>query len=91
MTLEQAKKEFSDFLNSYNPDASLIEIHNAFVMERMRMDKFFSDFLVEHEKDMSVCDEYNNESWQTYKEKLKQYTDVERYITHSKYYLNKHV
>lgn len=91
MDATTAKKEFFDFLNSYNPDASLLEIHQAFVIERMKMDKYFSDFLIEHEKDMHMCEDYDNESWKTYKEKMKQYHDIERYINQSKYYLNKHV
>lgn len=91
LTLQQAKEAFAKFLNSYDQDASLMDIHSAFVLERMRMDKYFSDYLQEHEKSMATDEDYSNESWQTYKKKLAEYNDNERNITHSKYYLDKHV
>lgn len=91
MTLEKAKKEFANYLNSADPNASLYEIYNAFVIEKMKMDKYFSIFLDENEHEMNLSENYDSPAWQTYKQKMKDYDVIERFVNQSRYYLNKDV
>ena len=91
MTLEQAKFEFSQFVNGSCPDASFWEIYQAFVAEKMKLDKYFSDFLEENEDEMGKDNTYDGKSWKTYKSQLKEYNDIDDSIRRVKYYLNKNV
>lgn len=91
LSYEQAKKEFLNYANSYDQNASLFEIHNAFVVEKMKMDKYFSMFLDENEHEMNLSENYDSPAWKTYREKLKYYDEVERFLTKSRYYLSKNV
>ncbi len=91
MSLEEAKKSFANYLNAADPDASLYEIYNAFVVEKMKMDKYFSVFLDEHEHEMNLSENYDSPAWQTYKQKMKDYDVIERFVNQSRYYLNKNV
>lgn len=91
MTLEQAKKEFSSFVNASDPNTSLWEIYQTFVAEKMKLDKYFSVFLEENENEMSKDDEYTSEVWETYKKQLKEYNDIDVSLRRVQYYLNKNV
>jgi hypothetical protein len=91
MNLDQAKREFSNYVNLADPSANIFDIHHAFVLEKMKMDLFFSKFLDETEEEMNQSENYDSPAWITYRSKLKEYDDVTRFITHSKYYLSKHV
>lgn len=91
LTYEEARKEFVNFINSYNKDASLLEIHNAFIIQKMKMDKYFSVFLDENEHEMNLSENYDSPAWKTYREKLKEYNEVERFVVQSRHYLNKNV
>jgi len=64
----------------------LIEIKNNFVLEKMRMDKFFSDFLAENELDENEVD---TKEWKIYKTKLADYQRLNILINWAEYYLNR--
>jgi hypothetical protein len=91
MTLETAMKEFSAYVNSADSSATLTEIHQAFIIEKMKLDKYFSIFLDDNEEEMNQSENFDSPAWQTYRLKLKEYDAIERFVSQSKYYLNKHV
>ena len=91
MELEQAKKAFADYVNAADQSLNISEIHYAFVLEKMRMDKYFSMFLDETEEEMNQSENFDSPAWITYREKMKEYDVIERFVSHSKYYLTKHV
>lgn len=90
MTIDNAKSAFIDFMN-YRKPADMSSLHQTFVVEKMRMDKFFSDFLEETEQEMSSDDTFTSPAWQLYRTKLKEYAALEQFIKQSKYYLDHHV
>lgn len=91
MDLQIAKKQFSDYVNHADQSITLTELHQTFIIEKMKLDKYFSLFLDENENEMNQSENFDSVSWQTYREKLKEYDAIERLVTHSKYYLAKHV
>jgi len=91
MTLEYAMKEFAAYVNAAEPTATLTEIHQTFVVEKMKLDKYFSIFLDENEDEMNQSENFDSPAWKTYRLKLKEYDAIERFVSQSKYYLNKHV
>jgi len=91
MTFDDAKMSFTNFVNAYDQNANLLEIHNAFLIEKMKRDKEFSLLLDEWEDDMNKSETYDSQGWKEYRAKLKEYDAVESYVKQSKYYLNKHV
>ena len=84
MTIEEATKIVA------NLDGDLVGAHNFFVIQKMKLDKYFSTFLDENEKEMSD-DNYDSPAWKQYRIMLRDYETVEKFITTSKYYINKHV
>lgn len=56
------------------------------LVERMKMDKFFSLFLDKFERKMDP-DNTDTPIWKLYKQKMKEYGDLERTIKSSDYYL----
>jgi hypothetical protein len=91
MTLENAMKEFSAYVNAADPAATITEIHQTFLIEKMKLDKYFSIFLDENEEEMNQSENFDSPAWKTYRSKLKEYDAIERFVSQSKYYLNKHV
>ena len=91
MDLQIAKKQFADYVNHADPSATITELHQVFIIEKMKLDKYFSVFLDENETEMNQSENFDSASWQTYREKLKEYDAIERLVTHSKYYLTKYV
>ena len=65
---------------------NLIEVKNNLVLDKMRLDKFFSIFLNENELDHDIP---NTPEWQTYKEKLSDYQDLSKLINWAEYYIGK--
>jgi hypothetical protein len=65
---------------------NLVEVKNNLVLDKMRLDKFFSVFLNENELDHDIP---NTPQWQTYKEKLSVYQDLSKLINWADYYLGK--
>lgn len=68
-------------------DAIVVERSNLLI-ERMKMDKFFSMFLDKFEKKMSP-EATDTPIWKLYKTKLKEYESIQRAIKLSDYYLKK--
>lgn len=84
MTLEQA----IDIVNKR--DGDLVTAHNLFVLQKAKLDKYFSEFLDKNEKEMSE-DNYDSPAWVSYRIMLKDYDTVQKFITTSRYYINKNV
>lgn len=84
MTLEQATKIV------VTREGDLAGAYNFFVMQKARLDKYFTEFLDKNEKEMSD-DNYDSPAWKQYRVMLKDYDTVEKFITTSKYYITKHV
>ena len=64
------------------------ELRNALVLEKMKLDKFFSMFLSKFERKMDP-DRTHTPIWDLYKKKSKEYSELQRTITIADYYLNK--
>ena len=66
----------------------IINQQHQLLVEKMRLDKFFSLFLDKFERKM---DPENTDTpiWKLYKTKLKEYADVQQAITAATYYLRK--
>lgn len=73
---------FRDITNA-GPN-QLIDIRNQLVVEKMKMDKFFSVFLDESEMDEQ---DTNTPEWVTYREMLKSYERVNQLIKSTDYYI----
>ena len=64
------------------------EEKNRLIVEKMKMDRFFTLFLDKFERKMDP-DKTDTPVWKLYKTKLKEYEDVQRAIKLSDYYLKK--
>lgn len=64
------------------------EKRNNLVVERMKLDKFFTMFLDKFEKQMD-SDKTDTPIWKLYKNKLKEYDDVQYGIREAEYWINK--
>lgn len=84
MTIEEATK----IVTSRSGD--LVGAYNFFVLQKARLDKYFTDFLDSNDKEMSE-DDYDSPAWKQYRVMLKDYETIEKFITTSKYYITKHV
>lgn len=58
------------------------------LVERMKLDKFFSMFLDKFERKMDP-ENTNTPIWKLYKQKMKEYGEIERTIKSSNYYLTR--
>jgi hypothetical protein len=65
-----------------------VEERNALIMERMKLDKFFSMFLEKFERKMDP-DRTDTPVWKLYKTKLKEYDKVQSGIKAAEYWINK--
>lgn len=66
------------------------EERQRLVVERMKMDKFFSMFLEKFEKKMDP-DKLDTPVWKLYKQKLKEYDKISHGIKTADYWIAKHV
>lgn len=73
---------FRDITNA--GPTQLINIRNQLVVEKMKLDKFFSVFLDESEMDEQ---DTNTPEWVTYREMLKSYERVNQLIKSTDYYI----
>jgi hypothetical protein len=89
--IETAKKDFATFVNTSEHDIPISELYRTFIVEKMKLDKYFSEFLEDNQEEMDQSANFDSPAWKAYREKLKEYNDVEKLIAKSKYYLNKHV
>ena len=84
MTLEQATKIVVD------RNGDFVAAHNFFILQKARLDKYFSEFLDKNDKEMSE-DNYESPAWKQYRIMLKDYETVQKFITTSRYYITKNV
>lgn len=63
-------------------------LRDELVIEKMKLDKFFSMFLNKFERKMDP-DKTRTPIWDLYKKKSKEYSELQRTITIANYYLNK--
>jgi hypothetical protein len=67
----------------------LVEIKNELTLKRMKMDKFFTMFLDKFERKMHP-EKLNTPVWNLYRKQLKEYEGIQRALTMTNYYLEKH-
>lgn len=65
-----------------------VEKHQELVLQKMKLDKFFSMFLEKFERKMDP-DNTNTPIWKLYKEKLKEYGTINQEIKNEQYWINK--
>ena len=65
-----------------------IEKRNQLIVERMRMDKFFSMFLEKFERKMDP-EKPDTPIWKLYRSKVKEYGTICQEIKNSEYWINK--
>lgn len=73
---------------SYQNYGAIATRQSELLVERMKLDKFFSMYLDKFEKKMNP-DITETPVWTLYKKKLREYEDVQRAIKLSDYYLKK--
>lgn len=66
----------------------IVDQQNQLFVQKMKLDKFFSLFLDKFERKMDP-DNTDTPIWKLYKNKLKEYNDVQQSITAATYYLRK--
>jgi hypothetical protein len=67
---------------------NLKEQHQSLILQKMKLDKFFSMFLEKYERKMD-CEKTNTPIWKLYKSKLKEYDDVQHKIRTTEYWMKK--
>lgn len=68
------------------PKPDLKQKHDEFIVQKMKLDKFFSDFLDRYDLEL---EETNSENWVTYKQKLDEYVNLSQKIKWSQFYLGR--
>jgi len=71
-------------IKKHKMNTELIEKHQELIIKRMRLDRFFSDFLSENELDDT---DTNTQEWKMYKNKIKEYNDLSYSIKSTEYKL----
>lgn len=66
----------------------ILDAQAVMMVERMKLDKFFSLFLDKFERKMD-SDKIDTPIWKLYKIKLKEYEELQRSIKSSTYYLTR--
>lgn len=67
-----------------------VDQRHQLVVEKMKLDKFFSMFLEKFERKMDP-DNTNTPVWKLYKQKLKEYDKINHGIKTADYWISKHV
>lgn len=80
-------RELSQLAGERNYQA-IADARAKMLVERMKMDKFFSLFLDKFERKMDP-DNTDTPIWKLYKAKLKEYEELQRSIKSSNYYLTR--
>jgi hypothetical protein len=65
-----------------------LQKHNELVLQKMKLDKFFSMFLEKFERQMD-SDKTDTPVWKLYKSKLKEYDKISHEIKSNEYWLKK--
>jgi hypothetical protein len=68
----------------------LLEKRNDLIVQKMKLDKFFSMFLEKFERKMDP-DNTNTPIWKLYKSKLKEYGLIDQEIKNTEYWIRKNV
>lgn len=64
------------------------EQHQSLILQKMKLDKFFSMFLDKYGSKMDY-EKTNTQVWKLYKSKLKEYDDIQYKIKTTEYWMNK--
>lgn len=64
------------------------DTHHELLVERMRLDKFFSMYLDKFERKMDP-EKTNTPIWHLYKKKMREYGELQQSIKAAEYYLKK--
>jgi hypothetical protein len=67
---------------------SLVEKRNELMLQKMKLDKFFSMFLEKFERKMDP-DKTDTPVWKLYKDKLKEYDKLNQEIRNTEYWIKK--
>ena len=67
---------------------TLIEKHNSLMVERMKMDRFFTMFLDKFDRKMDP-EKPDTPIWKLYKQKSKEYSELNGVIITADVYINK--
>lgn len=65
-----------------------LERNNELILQKMKLDKFFSMFLEKFDRQMD-SDNTNTPVWKLYKSKLKEYEKIDYEIKANQYWLKK--
>lgn len=65
-----------------------IEKYNTLLLQKMKLDKFFSMFLEKFERQMDP-EKIDTPVWKLYKAKLKEYAKVNQDLKNEQYWINK--
>lgn len=63
----------------------LLEVEQQLIVDKMKLDKFFSVFLYNTDLDES---DLGSDDWTTYKEMMKEYERVDHLLATTKYHIN---
>jgi hypothetical protein len=67
--------------------STLLQHRNELIIEKMKIDKFFSVFLDKHDlTEENTC----TPEWHTYKAMLKNYENIQSLLNTTDYYIKKH-
>lgn len=68
----------------------LTRVKNDLILERMKLDKYMSEYLDTHDLDDTLDESignYNTEEWKNYKQKFDEYQNIQRLIFLTDFYL----
>lgn len=68
--------------------AELEKLYMELIVQKMKMDKFFSMFLDKFETEMD-CENSNTPIWKLYRTKHKEYGEIEQAVKAATYYMSK--
>jgi hypothetical protein len=91
MDISKDHVDFANFVNCSDNSESLYTLYNKYIVQKMKLDKYFSEFLEENEKEMNESINFDSPAWITYRKKLKEYDEVDKFIARTRYHLNKNV
>lgn len=74
--------------SSNNDRVELEKIYMELIVEKMKLDKFFTMFLDKFESAMD-CEDSNTPIWNLYRTKHKHYGDIDQAVKAAQYYMKK--
>lgn len=84
------RKEYQQIVSAstLGNKAEIQKIYSTLIVEKMKLDKFFSLYLSKFERKMDP-DQTDTPIWKLYKTKTKEYAELNQSITAAEYYLRK--